>query len=157
MNKEVIMPALGMAQQTGILTRWLKREGESVVKGEPLMEIETDKVTVEIEATADGILSDVTAAEGDEIPIGPPTEYHSSYLALMQTNRAIFPIAKIIIYMNLFFGGATSWPVFFLKVFLIYMVSVLVGVVFPRFRVEQSIRWFLVWAVPLGVLGVLWV
>ena len=70
MNKEVIMPALGMAQQTGILTRWLKREGESVVKGEPLMEIETDKVTVEIEATADGILSDVTAAEGDEIPIG---------------------------------------------------------------------------------------
>ena len=47
-----------------------KRQGESVVKGEPLMEIETDKVTVEIEATADGILSDVTAAEGDEIPIG---------------------------------------------------------------------------------------
>ena len=56
-----------------------------------------------------------------EIPIGPPTEYHSSYLALMQTNRAIFPIAKIVIYMNLFFGGAAAWPVFFLKVFLIYM------------------------------------
>lgn len=90
-----------------------------------------------------------------EIPIGPPTEYHSSYLALMQTNRAIFPIAKIVIYMNLFFGGAASWPVFFLKVFLIYMISVFVGVVFPRFRVEQSIRWFLVWAVPLGVLSVM--
>jgi NADH-quinone oxidoreductase subunit H len=90
-----------------------------------------------------------------EIPIGPPTEYHSSYLALMQTNRAIFPIAKIVIYMNLFFGGAASWPLFFLKVFLIYMVSVFVGVVFPRFRVEQSIRWFLVWAVPLGVLSVM--
>ncbi len=89
-----------------------------------------------------------------EIPIGPPTEYHSSYLALMQTNRAIFPIAKIVIYMNLFFGGAASWPLFFLKVFLIYMISVFVGVVFPRFRVEQSIRWFLVWAVPLGVLSV---
>jgi len=89
-----------------------------------------------------------------EIPIGPPTEYHSSYLALMQTNRAIFPIAKIVIYMNLFFGGAASWPVFALKVFLIYMVSVFVGVVFPRFRVEQSIRWFLVWAVPLGILSI---
>jgi NADH-quinone oxidoreductase subunit H len=89
-----------------------------------------------------------------EIPIGPPTEYHSSYLALMQTNRAIFPIAKIVIYMNLFFGGAASWPVFFLKVFCIYMVSVFVGVAFPRFRVEQSIRWFLVWAVPVGVLAV---
>jgi NADH-quinone oxidoreductase subunit H len=89
-----------------------------------------------------------------EIPIGPPTEYHSSYLALMQTNRAIYPIAKIVIYMNLFFGGAASWPLFFLKVFLIYMVSVFVGVVFPRFRVEQSIRWFLIWAVPLGVLSI---
>ncbi|MGD9299016.1 MAG: NADH-quinone oxidoreductase subunit H [Thiohalocapsa sp.] len=92
-----------------------------------------------------------------EIPIGPPTEYHSSYLALMQTNRAIFPIAKIVIYMNLFFGGAASWPVFFLKVLLIYLVSVFVGVAFPRFRVEQSIRWFLVWAVPLGVLAILMV
>jgi len=89
-----------------------------------------------------------------EIPIGPPTEYHSSYLALMQTNRAIFPIAKIVVYMNLFFGGAASWPVFFVKVFLIYMVSVFVGVVFPRFRVEQSIRWFLIWAVPLGIIAV---
>ena len=92
-----------------------------------------------------------------EIPIGPPTEYHSSYLALMQTNRMIYPTAKIVIYMNLFFGGAASWPIFFLKVFLIYMVSVVVGVVFPRFRVEQSIRWFLIWALPLGVIAILWV
>ena len=90
-----------------------------------------------------------------EIPIGPPTEYHSSYLALMQTNRVIFPIAKIVVYMNLFFGGAASWPVFFLKVFLIYLFSVFVGVVFPRFRVEQSIRWFLIWAMPLGVLAII--
>lgn len=90
-----------------------------------------------------------------EIPIGPPTEYHSSYLALMQTNRAIFPVAKIVIYMNLFFGGATIWPEFFLKVFCIYLWSAFVGVVFPRFRVEQSIRWFLIWAVPIGVLSIL--
>ncbi len=92
-----------------------------------------------------------------EIPIGPPTEYHSSYLALMQTNRVIFPVAKIVIYMNLFFGGATNWWVFSLKVFSIYMVSVFVGVVFPRFRVEQSIRWFLIWAVPIGILAVVMV
>ncbi len=89
-----------------------------------------------------------------EIPIGPPTEYHSSYLARMQTNRAIFPVAKIVIYMNLFFGGATSWPELFLKVFLLYLFSAFVGVAFPRFRVEQSIRWFLVWAVPLGILSI---
>jgi NADH-quinone oxidoreductase subunit H len=88
-----------------------------------------------------------------EIPIGPPTEYHSSFLALMQTNRSLYPIAKIVIYLNLFFGGASNWPVFFLKVFLIYMFSVFVGVVFPRFRVEQSIRWFLLWALPLGILA----
>ena len=73
---------------------------------------------------------------------------------MMQTNRALFPVAKIVVYMNLFFGGAGSWPEFFLKVFLIYMVSAFVGVVFPRFRVEQSIRWFLIWAVPLGILAV---
>lgn len=89
-----------------------------------------------------------------EIPIGPPTEYHSSYLAMMQTNRALFPIAKIVIYMNLFFGGAASWPVFFLKVFLIYMVSVFVGVCFPRFHVEHSIRWFFIWAVPIGIAAI---
>ena len=90
-----------------------------------------------------------------EIPIGPPTEYHSSYLALMQTNRNLFPVAKVVIYMNLFFGGATNWPVFFLKVFLIYLFSAFVGVVFPRFRVEQSIRWFMVWAVPVGIAAIL--
>jgi NADH-quinone oxidoreductase subunit H len=90
-----------------------------------------------------------------EIPIGPPTEYHSSYLALMQTNRAIFPIAKIVIYMNLFFGGADNWVSFFLKVFLIYLWSAFVGVCFPRFRVEQSIRWFLIWPVPIGLLSIL--
>jgi len=70
MATNVIMPALGVAQQTGILLKWLKAEGQSVTKGEPLMEIETDKSTVEIEASASGILSLVTAKAGDEIPVG---------------------------------------------------------------------------------------
>ncbi|MBX2999406.1 MAG: 2-oxo acid dehydrogenase subunit E2 [Caldilineaceae bacterium] len=70
MPKEVIMPALGMAQETGTLLRWLKREGDAVEKGEPLMEIATDKVDVEIEAPASGVLTNVTAAEGEEIPVG---------------------------------------------------------------------------------------
>jgi pyruvate dehydrogenase E2 component (dihydrolipoamide acetyltransferase) len=64
------MPALEMAQETGKLIRWLKHEGEPIAKGEPVMEIETDKVTVEIEATASGILSSVSAREGDVIPVG---------------------------------------------------------------------------------------
>ncbi len=70
MAANVIMPALEMAQDTGRLVRWLKREGEVVHKGESIMEIETDKVTVEIEAAASGILQDVRAREGDVIPVG---------------------------------------------------------------------------------------
>src|SRR3954468_16162272 len=64
------MPALGMAQETGKLLRWIKSEGDTVSKGEALMEIETDKVTVEIEAPADGILAGITAAAGDDVPVG---------------------------------------------------------------------------------------
>ncbi len=66
----VVMPALEMAQETGKLIRWLKREGEAVIKGEPIMEVETDKVTVEIEATASGTLGQVSAHEGDRVPVG---------------------------------------------------------------------------------------
>jgi len=64
------MPALGVAQQTGTLLKWLKAEGQPVFKGEPLMEIETDKATVEIEAPGSGVLSQVSAKAGDEIPVG---------------------------------------------------------------------------------------
>src|SRR5512143_3334304 len=64
------MPALGMAQETGKLVEWLKAEGDTVVKGEPLMEVETDKATVEIEAPASGILANVIASPGDEVPVG---------------------------------------------------------------------------------------
>jgi len=66
----VIMPALGMAQETGKVLRWLKAEGEEVTKGEPLMEVETDKVTVEIEAPADGLLAALRAPEGADVPVG---------------------------------------------------------------------------------------
>jgi NADH-quinone oxidoreductase subunit H len=84
-----------------------------------------------------------------EIPIGPPTEFSSGLLGVLQLNRAIFPAAKLVLFMNLFFGGATSWPELMLKTFLIYMWSVFVGVVFPRFRVDQSVRWFL--TIPLVI------
>jgi pyruvate dehydrogenase E2 component (dihydrolipoamide acetyltransferase) len=70
MATNVIMPALEMAQDTGKVVRWLKAPGDSVRKGEPLLEIETDKVTVEIEAPASGVLREVTAHEGDVVPVG---------------------------------------------------------------------------------------
>ena len=70
MPATVIMPALELAQETGKVLRWLKSPGDAVVKGEPIVEIETDKVTVEIEAPASGVLRDVSAREGDVIPVG---------------------------------------------------------------------------------------
>ena len=70
MATSVVMPALEMAQETGKLVSWRKKEGEAVKKGELLLEVETDKAVVEIEAAADGILGGVTAQVGDVIPVG---------------------------------------------------------------------------------------
>lgn len=66
----VVMPALEMAQETGKLLAWRKKEGEHVTKGEPLLEIETDKAVVEIEAPADGVLAGVKSHEGAVVPVG---------------------------------------------------------------------------------------
>jgi pyruvate dehydrogenase E2 component (dihydrolipoamide acetyltransferase) len=66
----VVMPALEMAQETGKLLAWRKKEGERVAKGEPLVEIETDKAVVEVEAPADGILAGIKATEGADVPVG---------------------------------------------------------------------------------------
>ena len=70
MAVDVIMPAMGATQETGRLVRWFKREGDSVTRGEMLMEVETDKSVVEVEAPASGILTRVTASPDDEIPVG---------------------------------------------------------------------------------------
>ena len=59
-----------MAQETGKLVSWKKKEGDSVKKGELLLEVETDKAVVEIEAAGDGILGGVTAKEGAVVPVG---------------------------------------------------------------------------------------
>src|SRR5215831_6767115 len=66
----VVMPALEMAQETGKLIAWRKKEGDRVTKGEPLLDIETDKAVVEVEAPADGLLAGIKAIEGDEVPVG---------------------------------------------------------------------------------------
>src|SRR5690348_15293518 len=70
MAMSVVMPALEMAQETGKLLAWRKKEGERVAKGEPLLEIETDKAVVEVEAPGDGILAGITANVGAVIPVG---------------------------------------------------------------------------------------
>jgi pyruvate dehydrogenase E2 component (dihydrolipoamide acetyltransferase) len=66
----VVMPALELTQETGKLVSWRKKEGEAVAKGETLLEVETDKAVVEVEALADGYLAGVKAKEGDVIAVG---------------------------------------------------------------------------------------
>ena len=70
MATSVVMPALEMAQETGKLVSWKKKEGEQVKKGEILLEVETDKAVVEIEAAADGVLAGVSAKVDDVVPVG---------------------------------------------------------------------------------------
>jgi pyruvate dehydrogenase E2 component (dihydrolipoamide acetyltransferase) len=69
-DAEVIMPAFDMSQESATLLRWLKSAGEWVQEGEPVMEIETDKMTVEVEAPAAGFLADLRAEEGEVVPVG---------------------------------------------------------------------------------------
>lgn len=69
MAYKVIMPKAGMAMEMGKVVRWLKAEGDTVETGEPLLEIETDKVNMEVEAMNSGILLKILAFEGDEIPV----------------------------------------------------------------------------------------
>lgn len=69
MAYKVIMPKAGMAMETGKIVRWLKNEGDRVEAGEFLLEIETDKVNMEVEAMNTGVLLKITAHEGDEVPV----------------------------------------------------------------------------------------
>lgn len=91
MAKSVIMPSLGMSQETGKIISWLKREGDWVEKGEMLLEVETDKVSVEIESTASGTLSNITAVAGDVIPVG---ETIATILARGEGLPDVKPIAR---------------------------------------------------------------
>ena len=102
----VVMPALEMAQETGKLIAWRKQEGDRVTKGEPLLEIETDKAVMEIEAPADGVLAGISAQAGSDIPVGqtiawilapgekPPTGNQSTApAARAKTETHITPVA----------------------------------------------------------------
>lgn len=75
MPTPVIMPKFEMAQETGKVLAWLKREGDPVNKGEALLEVETDKVNQEVESPATGILTGICAAPGQVVPIASPIAY----------------------------------------------------------------------------------
>lgn len=92
-----------------------------------------------------------------ENPIGPPTEFHGTFLGMLQTNRVILGVMESILFMNLFFGGATNWIELIVKSFFIYFYPVFVGVVFPRYRIDQTIKWFLFIPTILGILAVIFI
>lgn len=70
MPTDVIMPSLGFDMTEGLLARWLKNEGDPVVKGQAIAEIETEKATVEIEATVSGLLTRIVVQAGETVPVG---------------------------------------------------------------------------------------
>lgn len=88
-----------------------------------------------------------------ENPIGPPTEFQSTFLGMLQTNRAILSVVESILIVNLFFGGATNWLELLVKAFIVYFPAIVIGTVFPRFRVDQSIRWFIGIPTLIGILA----
>jgi len=90
-----------------------------------------------------------------EIPIGPRTEFQSDFIGLMQLNRAIFAAAKLVLYMDLFFGGATNLIELMVKTWAIYMVPIFVAASFPRYRIDQSIRFFLRVPTLIGIAAVI--
>jgi pyruvate dehydrogenase E2 component (dihydrolipoamide acetyltransferase) len=96
MAVSVVMPALEMAQETGKIVSWLKKEGDKITKGEALLEVETDKAVVEIEAPGDGVLVDVKQTEGAVVPVGQtiawivqPGEKPPAEEAPVQTGRTL--------------------------------------------------------------------
>jgi pyruvate dehydrogenase E2 component (dihydrolipoamide acetyltransferase) len=74
MAEQVILPRLGQGMESGTIVRWLKSEGDQVEKGEPLYELDTDKVTQEVEADVAGVLLKILVDEG-EVPVGTPVAF----------------------------------------------------------------------------------
>ncbi len=70
MAVEVILPKVDMDMETGQISRWYAKDGDTVTKGQLLFEIETDKAAMEVDAPASGILADISAAEGTIVPVG---------------------------------------------------------------------------------------
>ena len=69
MAKTIIMPRFGMTQEEATIVRWIKKEGERVENGDPICEVTTDKINMEVEATADGILAGIRFAEDETVPV----------------------------------------------------------------------------------------
>ena len=70
MSKEIIVPALGESITEATVLKWLKQRGDNVNLDEPLVELETDKVNVEVPSPAEGVLSEINFKSGDTVQVG---------------------------------------------------------------------------------------
>ncbi len=86
MATDVKLPRLGQGMESGVIVRWLKAEGDTVAKGEPLYELDTDKVTQEVESDLDGVLAKIVVPEGD-VEVG-------ATVAVIETDGASDPPAE---------------------------------------------------------------
>ena len=75
MVKEIVMPKLGETMEEGTITKWLIEEGQAIKKGDIIMEVETDKVTLEVESLVEGNLLKIVVGEGTAVPIGTVVGY----------------------------------------------------------------------------------
>ena len=110
MADEVKLPRLGQGMESGTIVKWLKSEGDAVEKGEPLYELDTDKVTQEVEAEASGVLLKITVPEGEadvgttiavigeegeEVPDLAPTEPEPAPKEEVATPATAAPVAEV--------------------------------------------------------------
>ena len=95
MTDKIIMPKAGMAMEEGKIIKWLVKEGESVSKGQPLLEIETDKVSMEIESETAGVLLKILAQDGDTVPVTQTIGYlGKSGDAIVEDNAPKIAVAE---------------------------------------------------------------
>ncbi len=90
-----------------------------------------------------------------ELASGPVSEFGGKYLALMMTSGSIFTFAKLVLFTDIFLGGAEDLITLLVKTFALYMIPVITGIVNPRFRTEQAIRFFWKWPTVFGIIAIL--
>ena len=104
-----------------------------------------------------------------ELASGPVSEFGGKYLGTMMSGGAVFAFIKLVLFVDIFLGGAGNTSLhgilgtlaglgeLLIKTFLFYMIPVFIGLVSPRFRTEQAIRFFWKWPTFLGIVAILWV
>ncbi|MFZ5676749.1 MAG: dihydrolipoamide acetyltransferase family protein [Pseudomonadota bacterium] len=91
---EVILPRVDMDMATGKISKWYVKEGETVAKGAPIFEIETDKAAMEVESPGAGVIRNITASEGLDIPVGTPVAFIYGEGEAIQAPAGVKPVAS---------------------------------------------------------------